>query len=635
VRFDGRPSEADRAEADKAVSAGEACVALTSNPAVASSLDDWNLDATWLNALEREVGKARVLEAGRLTRSSVDPCAWLVVPRAAAAAMDSSQIQFIRGWTESGGVLIVELPVGPWAESFRFEVDDRESRKSARLTRFDTPAPKADARAELTRMPIRANVLSFRPAKLVEGRDFTVPVEFDNGPGVIMLPVGKGATLALLADFGRVMATMQQGTLDSGFRLPPVHGSLGPGVSVTAAAVYAPELLAAETPFVDVLQHQLFLLADTVRPLPRAWLFPGVHRGGLMITHGQSGAAERSELFADVERQAKVRSTVFAMAGGQSPEAVARLARSGGEIQLEWAPDRSQGAPVRPLARTAWLPARRAMNLTEQLETLASDAAPYPAPTATRTPRGLWPADMLSGFGMLQRAGVAMDLSLGPTSAALSNNTPMCGYLFGTGYPFRAIDRTGFRFGVVSLPTTFTDSASGYSLERVKSLLRSSADGYHTLVVGDWNASTMAERPSFDALAGWREAIRLSDELDIWRTTPSEWMRFAARRARIEFHSTFSPEERRLTVEVSVPRDDAGSASARLPATAGAIELPALSIPSRFRGGGIREIIRNGVLVDVAELSQSGDLSLTLLPFEEGASRIVVSYLSMEPAAPL
>jgi hypothetical protein len=69
VRFDGRPSEADRAEADKAVSAGEACVALTSNPAVASSLDDWNLDATWLNALEREVGKARVLEAGRLTRS--------------------------------------------------------------------------------------------------------------------------------------------------------------------------------------------------------------------------------------------------------------------------------------------------------------------------------------------------------------------------------------------------------------------------------------------------------------------------------------------------------------------------------------------------------------------------------------
>jgi len=577
-------------------------------------------DQMWLNAVEQEVGSVRVVTTSALTRSAMDPCEWVIIPRAAAAQLDPTQSQFVRNWVEDGGVVLLEQPEGPWQSFTGQAFTGTRARETRRMTSFDGAVTRGELREDILQSPFRTTLFTYNPSSLARGRDYHVLMEVDGAPGIIHRSLGRGAVIVLLFDLGSLLGRMQQGQPEDDFRIPlSSSDALAAGHTVTARLVMDPALAANLIPYADIIERNVLYLMDTHRPLGRLWLYPGSRRGALLVTHSEGGFGPRTEFMTRWEHEAGNRSTVFAVPGSIDPEGLARLSRLSSDLQLQAAPVGSDLAPYRTWGIRNFRPIRRTMNLSEQVERLNHDLVPYGPLIANRALDAQWRRDYFQSFRELESLGIVMDLTYGPSEPGAVDGEESIGYLFGTGYPFRPIDATGRRFRLMELPVVINDAAAGYSVQRVRRLIVDSAERYHTTIVGDWRPDTMAVRPSFDALEAWRASFQLAESQELWVTTVAEFADFIQRREASSVDSTFAREERRLTI-------DANLVGPRVGVDDVINHTPALAFPARYDGRPIERMIVNGFATDTDTLALSGDRALHMLPLEPGEHRVQIFY---------
>ena len=597
----------------------------------ALSTDQWATDAAWLNTIEQEIGHVRTVATSELTRSAMDAAAWVVVPKRAASQLDPTQTQFVRNWVEDGGTVFVEQPEGPWRGLIGQTLRGVRYRETRRLTSFDGALSRGELRADMLEMPLHSTLLPYAPPNLARGRDYQVPMEIDGLPGVVRLNIGRGHVFVLLFDMGMAVSMTQQGRPQSDFRVP-----LGETSDDTASApfpstehlVVNDALLRSTIPHIDLLERNILYLADVHRPLPRLWHYPGTHRGALVTGHSEARFGERTSYMTDWEHEREVRSTLFVVADSLSPESLARQSRKDIDVQLQWVPAAHGAAPRRTWGLRGFRPVVRYMTLTEQQDWLDHALIPYGPIRVNRTLDGLWTPDALGGFRMLEAAGVALDLSYGPAPAWWSDHEASIGYLFGTGLPFRPLDRSGERFRIRELPIAAHGAAPGTRLSTIRQLIVDSAAGYHTTIAVDFPPELMARRPSFDAIEGWRQAFAVADSQELWVTTAFDYLDFLERRDASRVWSEFSREERRLTVHVNVLGPTSGLDDAW--------ELtPSMAFPARFEGRPVERIIVDGEPIATSNLALTGDRVLHLLPLQPGEHRMQIVYSSPIELPPL
>ncbi len=587
--------------------------------AEALTLEQLSTDAAWLNAVEQEVGPARIVETSGLSRSVMDTAAWVVIPRRAASQLDPTQTQFVRNWVEDGGTVIVEQPEGPW-RSLTGQSSSGRLRETRRITAFDGALARGEMRADILELPLRTTLAPYAPANLSRGRDYQVLLEVDGQPGVIGLNIGRGHVLLVLFDFGRASVHTQQGLPNADFSLRrDAAYSLPPGVVLADQLVVDPALRTSRIPFIDLLERNLLYLADVHRPIGRLWHYPGTHRGALLVAHSEARFGEAGEYMTRWEHENEHRSTVFATATSLSPEALARIGRTGGDVQLQWVPTAHPAAPAATWGLRGFRPVRRPMTLMEQQASLDHALIPYGPVRASRTMDGMWTDSYFAGFEWLEAAGIGLDASYGPSPAPYTAGEAEQGYLFGTGLPFRPIDRNGNRFELRELPVTIDTGAAGYSTQRVRELIVDSAEGYHTTVVGDWRPDVMSWRPSFDAIDGWQQAFEIAESQELWVTTIADYADYLDRRDQCTIVSEFHHEQRRLTITVEAVGPTRGEDDA--------IDLtPSVAFPSRYQGRPVETLTVDGVLTETSALSLTGDRVLHILPLQPGEHRIQVRY---------
>ncbi len=602
-------------------------------PAVpeARTLDQLSHDQAWLNVVEGEVGPYRIVDTSQLSRSVMDPCAWVLIPKRAASQLDPTQTQFVRNWVEDGGVVFLEQPEGPWRGLIGQPLAAGRGRDTRRITSFDGSLSRGEMRADILEMPLTTTLLPYNPSGLARGRDYQVLLEVDGQPGVVSLHLGRGQVILLLFDFGRAAVHMTQGLPADDFTLRYPEAAEGESLDDlpprTSALVSDDELRGSEIPFVDLLQRNLLYLADTHRPVPRLWAYPSSRRGALLVAHGESRYGRRLEYMTDWEHDAGHRSTVFGVADSLTPEALARLGRTDIDVQLQWIPTGHPAVPLRRWGLRDFRPVRRPMNLGEQVDALNHGLIPYGPVVASRSLDGHWVADWVSAFRGFDAVGILLDTSYGAAPGWASPYEDDTGYQFGTGRPFRPLDTNGNRFLVRELPTSVDATARGYSIGRVRQLIVDASEGYHTTIAGDWRPDVMARRPSYDALEGWRRAYELSASQELWVTTVADYVDFLARREASTVSSTFSREERRLTIEVRAVGPTRGDAEA--------VELtPSAAFPARFEGRPVERLIVDGASAPTSSLGLTGDRVLHILPLEPGEHRVQVLYGSPIEAPP-
>lgn len=615
------------ADAEQIAEAGEnggradVLVVLPSVPE-AITVEQWATDAAWLNTVDQEIGSVRAASTGELSRSLMDAAAWVIIPKRAAAQLDPTQTQFVRNWVEDGGTVFLEQPEGPWRGLIGQNLRGARYRETRRLTSFDGALARGELRADMLEMPLSSTLLPYAPPNLARGRDYQVPMEIDGLPGVVRLNIGRGHVFVVLFDMGMAVAMTQQGRPQSDFSVPRVDGDPLPSAVAHAERLVVDDALLRSTiPHIDLIERNVLYLADVHRPVPRLWYYPATYRGALVTGHSESRFGARASYMTDWEHENEVRSTVFAVADSLSPEALARQARKDIDLQLQWVPTAHPGAPRRTWGVRAFRPVERPMSLREQQTTLDHDLIPYGPVRVNRTLDGLWTPDALAAFRRLEAAGVGLDASYGPAPAWWSVHEASIGYLFGTGFPFRPLDRNGERFEIRELPIVAHGAAPGTRLSTIRQLLVDASAGYHTTIAVDYPPDLMARRPSYDAIEGWRQAFAIAESQELWVTTFVEYLDFLERRDESRVWSEFSREERRLTVHVDVVGPTSGLRDAW--------ELtPSIAFPARFEGRPVERLWVDGAPIDPADLALTGDRVLHLYPLEPGEHRLQVVYAS-------
>jgi hypothetical protein len=619
----GRPLRLDPAPEPRQVArpspplAGQLAPVLVVLPAVAetTSLTDFPWDRMWLNAAEQEIGPLRTASADTLSRIDMDPCEWVIIPRHAASQVDPAQAQFVRTWVEDGGVLLLEQPEGPWQALVGHTLTGVRRMDTRRITAFDGAVVRGSLRDDLITMPLRSSLMVWAPTDLARGRDYEVVMEVDGQPAVLQRTIGRGKVFVVLFDAGQALGVMQQGLPEEDLTLRSTDTTLPPGMGATISLVSHAGLRTARVPYADLLERNLFYLLDQERPVGRLWLHPGRHRGALLVGHSEAGFGDRAEFMARWEHEAGHRSTTWAVAGSLTPESLARFGRWGSDVQLQWVHSRLPFAPVARWGVGRFRPFSRPMLLVEQVRQMDQDLIPYGPVRITRALDGLWPTAWLDGFRQLDAAGVAMDVSYGPAPPSLSGGEPTIGYLHGTGWPFRPVDANGFRFAVRELPLHVLDLAEGYSIEALRRLINGSADGHHTIIACDWRPDTMATRPSFDALQGWRGVFDLARSQELWVATYQDMLSFLQRREASRVRSRWLREQRALHMDVQLIGVDGDADTS-----------PSLAFAARHDGRPVERITINGAEQDLSTLSMTGDRVLMLFPLPPGEHRVEVWY---------
>lgn len=595
----------------------DALVVLPTVP-TANSLEQWALDAAWLNALDTELGSARSIDAAILDRQQLTDVAWLVIPRRAAAQLGADQIDALSPWVEDGGVLILEQPEGPWNALIGLNPSGAGLRPTRRLTAFDSPTTRGDLREDILQIPLRTTLAPYAPPQLARGRDYRVVMEADGLPALVSIPHGRGVVLLVLLDLGRAATLMRQGTADNSFLVSATAQALVPLWTASRHSVADEALLTNPIPFADLLDRNLLYLADAHRPVGRIWGYPGTHRGALIATHSEAGTGERTEYLVDWEHHRGERSSLFIRTASLDASTLARMGRKGADLHLEFVPPMHPQAPMTRWELGRFSPVRRPMNLRSQRDILADDMHPYGPPRALRITEGLRPVAYFDLWRLAHGAGFALDSSLGPSPQA---DEQAWGYLFGTGRPYRPIDRNGHRFQLFSMPYQATDISSGYTLGRLRRLVVDSAEKYHTTVVIDWRADTMARRPAWDVLEGWRNIFDLARSQELWVVTLSEYLDFLFHRLQSDVRSTFQPEDRLLVVRARIvgPERFDGDVSQA---------TPSIAFPARHDGRPVEHVTLNGMDVPASDLALSGDRVLHILAVPPGDHEVRVVWAS-------
>lgn len=623
-----QPGEARVAPAPEGDTAADVLVVL---PTVseAHSFETMSFDQMWLNAVESEVGPVRIIDTTQLTRAVMDPCAWVIVPKQAASQLDPTQTQFIRNWVEDGGTVVVEQPEGPWRSLIGQPIGMARARETRRITSFDGALSRGEMRADILEMPLRTTIVPYNPTGLARGRDYQVLLEIDGQPGVVSLHIGRGRVVLLLFDLGRAAVQITQGLPNGDFSLRArTEAPAPPGLAFTADLVADPALRTSHIPFVDLLLRNILYLAEVHRPIGRLWYYPGTMRGALLVSHSEARYGPAAAYMPGWEHDTDHASTLFAVAGSLSPEELARLGRIETDVQLQWIPPEHPAAPHRQWGLGRFQPLHRPMGVLEQFDRLNHDLIPYGPVQATRSLDGLWDADYFEPFRRMESGGIVMDSSYGPAPAWLDTTEDQFGYVFATGRPFRPIDRNGNRFSVRELPVTIDAAAAGYSLQRVRSLIVDSSEGYHTTLAADWRPDIMAIRPSFDAIEGWQAAFELAASQELWVTDYTHYADFTVRRAESHVDSSFSREERRLTINARiVGMEDDESEDETMTA-------PSIAFPARFEGRPVERLMVDSESVPTSSLGLTGDRVLHLLPIGPGEHRVQVFYGLPVDAAP-
>lgn len=592
----------------------------------AQSFEQLSTDQAWLTTVERELGTVRVVESSQLTRSVMDPCAWVIIPRSAASMLDPTQTQFVRNWVQDGGTVILEQPEGPWRGLIGQPLSRARARETRRITSFDGALTRGEVRADILEMPLQTTLIPYNPPQLARGRDYQVLMEVDGQPGIVTLHIGRGRLLLLLFDFGRVAVRTMQGVPEPDFSVVP---QLEPGAAhpSTSDLIADESLRTSHIPFVDLLERNILYLADTHRPVGRLWHYPATRRGAVLVGHGEAGYGAAAAYMTNWEHSEERRSTLFAVAQSLSPEALARMGRLSIDVGLHWAPSDHPVVPYGSWGVRGFRPVRRPMSMLAQLDGLNHDLIPYGPLMVSRSVDGVWSDGYFDAFRTLEAGGLLLDASYGPPPARLSGETEYFGYVFGTGLPFRPLDRSGDRFTIQEMPVSIDASSSGYSLSRVRQLIVDSSESYHTTLATNWRPDMMADRPSFDAIEGWQRAFVLAESQELWVSTYTEYADFLARRNASHVESTFSREERRLTIELrlvgptgaSRPEDEEDAAVL-------AQDTPGVAFPTRFEGRPVERLIVDNVSTPLSVLSLTGDRVLHILEMPPGEHRVQVIY---------
>ncbi len=436
-----------------------------SRAAEAADFDSALRSYAWVGLLEQELGTSAVLDVDDLRAEDLQARRVVVFTR--SATIDSPPpgvLEAARSVAREGAAILLELPTSGWSSLSGLVLGPAPANPRGRVWRGQPlefqefpgslrGAQMGPSLAVLREMP----VFTWIAQGLMHDGSVRTLGRLSGQPLVYARPEGRGQVLSLGFDLACQVQALQQGApAGPGFTVTERNG-LVPGLVESQDLVLGPTMLDSVVPCADLLEGWMADLAeDAAGPLPGWWRFPFACDGLAVLSHDEEGRGR--EAFADLwalEARLGAPSTTFVLTGRDLPQLWPDPSRN---LQLHW--NRFMAGSWPPYE---WL------DLAGQVARLR----------ALRGSRSLlnrnhylaWGQEYDEPFRQMAAAGLELDSTYGPNRGR--------GYLFGTGLPFRVLDRDGLPLPVWEWPFVSQENWSGADAAFVQSLLQDSSRAWH------------------------------------------------------------------------------------------------------------------------------------------------------------
>ncbi len=490
---------------------------------------DWS--AAWIDMLDQHLGSTTVVTPTSLASKHLDAARIVVLTASVSSGIPSALRTKLRDFVLQGNLLVVERPTGKLREMFSAngEAGLQQGREVTFARGIDDPF-----KSQLTEMPVETEYVGSTSPK----DDAETLLAIDGAPVVYRSSVGDGEVVTVDFDLGQQLVALQQGRPTDDFHL---HGSSQrdrPLPPKTRDLIASDKLVESTVPYADLLERFLvYGILQRHAAIPGLWPFPGEALGAVVPIHTDRRLGDGGGWMLEYETEHGATSTLLSSVDAELTAAgSAVIDRRGGEIGLLW---RMPGTPSKRLERYgAWglEPVARPMALETQIESLTA-TIPADGISTAKTAGGWWTEAWTQPFRRLAGQGVGLDTSYAPDRS---------GFAFGTGFPFRTLDRDGLPLSVREMPITVPDRPT--SELDLEPLLQASRNGHHQVISYAIAPASFGAYPDMQRFSDWIGSFKAVRRYGHVITHAAEFHRFWKSRLA-------SSLESRLIEETSLPAD--------------------------------------------------------------------------------
>ncbi|PIO02722.1 hypothetical protein COX85_02320 [Candidatus Micrarchaeota archaeon CG_4_10_14_0_2_um_filter_55_9] len=429
----------------------------------------------WFNIIQSEAGSCRLVDVEELEKSVLRGAPLAVVSRSACKALNEESAELLRNF---GGALIIDFP---------------DSKQSASLSGLTGNAKKVVFK--------KVGGVGLNVVGLSGGFRGLVLLGSRRRPQAFYSNLRGAPTIVTLFDFANVIASIEQGVPEEDYSLPKRFGLKRP---FSSKFVISQELRAARKPVANILKKTLFGALQ----VPRFWPYPFEFDGAAIMTHDEDYYGDASSFVTDFEKSEGVHSTFFPIP--DSPFISGKvLNEMNSLIGLHW---NRYAIPV-PIVSRFVHPLRMKQSLHDQVGALEDMLGRKLGFRCCRIHGLIWGSDFDSTFSVLQGNGFSADSSYG-------SSTQGNGYQFGTGVPFKPLDKNGLPYSVLEFPYALAEDYAGFGERELKKLFRESAAKYHEVLTALYHPRNIASGRSKRL---WKLFFREAEANNHWLTDLREF----------------------------------------------------------------------------------------------------------------
>lgn len=552
----------------------------------------------WYNLLSQYVGSFSITLAGKIQSAIELQAQWIVIPQRTAQTMSEAQIQYITQAVQKGAVLIIEMPSPEWAPLTAIKRHAKVNSSIKHLTDAPNSPLTGQWRDHLLNTPLDTQIIRLDALDSETLPPDALLLELDGAIAHYRRTVGGGHVFVLAFNLGQALTSLQQGRPSDTFAIETEE------TPKTSDLVLNEKMRTNMVPYADLLKLHIISSVLSVSPTPLIWPYPNGGRSALVLAHETGSLGNQAFLLAEHEQSFGVQSTWLTTAGQISRQTLEKWKNAQFDIGVSLLRPPA-GRIFEFYGPSFFHPVAVERSMLNQKKAVSRWLGA--SVSSCRIATSVWSLDYTVAFRKLAAAQCQIDLSYGPT------DPEQFGYLYGSGFPYLPIERSGMPLPTYEFPMLINDEVGLETLppHAALKLLTESESTWHEPVVVHFNADTMLTHPSHIVPETWLELLQYAHDNQIWVTSAKSFLHYYTLRKQAQLFHAYHPQTKLLDVQGSFP--DANFAYT-------------VAVPRRSQSNSIHDIWVDKRSVDLTTLKTTGDGLLMLIPVPSGDHLIQVQY---------
>lgn len=563
----------------------------------AESFAEMDFSLAWYNVLTQMVGPFRIALAKDIKTLSDLDAQLIVIPQRTGDLFTEAQIQLISQVVSDGASLIIEMPKATWSPLTALKHHARSESALKRLS--DAPnSPLTNVyRDQLMQIPLDTQMMRVDSLDAETLPQDNLLLELDGGAAHYRRAFGAGYVYVLTFHFGQAITALQQGRPSDDFKIKTQED-----IKVSDL-VLNEKMRTNGVPFADLLKRHVIASVMQTTPMPILFPFPDAYRSALLISHETGTLDEKAFLASEPESAMSARTTWFVTPGKIVSSSLKQHAESGFEVGASLVRP-PMGKLYQAKGPSFFKPIAVESTMGKQVSLISTQVGGV---TTCRIAGDAWTPDYSQQMRFLSGARCGVDTTYGPSRSG------EWGYLFGSAYPFLALERNGLPLPTYEFPRVMDDRVGLDTLpaQTALQMLKDAENVWHEPVMIHFNADTMLERPSYLSPQTHQMVLKYAGENRIWMPTVREFMTHYTTRKQARMRYVFHRQTHQLDISLHLPPSE---------------HAFTLAFPKKTVNGSVHTIRVNTQLTESETLKTTADNLLILLPLLPGEHSLQIQY---------